>query len=204
METSEIFEKNYQQYCDQLAKVDFDSVKNILDIDCNADGKKVISFFNRKYFVSDDGITDADGNRANYSASVIIAQYILLCPDELHLSREWASFKDFKRKSYANVDHFSSESEKVIKKHFTGKVADLGKACKAFGGYHHNLDVPYDLAIRFDILPRISMLLLYSDSDDEFPAQCKMLFQKHTEFYIDPESLAIALAYLVNNLKKQL
>jgi hypothetical protein len=40
-------------------------------------------------------------------------------------------------------------------------------------------------------LPRISLLLLFNDGDEEFPAKCTVLFQRHAEYYLDPECLAI-------------
>ena len=95
-----------------------------------------------------------------------------------------------------------SKPENNAKKLFSGKVKELRKACEAYGGKQHDIDVPYEIAYRFDILPRISVVLLFNDADEDFPAQCKTLFQKHVEHYIDPESLAIALGYLINKLHK--
>jgi hypothetical protein len=56
--------------------------------------------------------------------------------------------------------------------------------------------------MKFDVLPNISLLLLFNDRDDEFPAQGTVLFQKHSEFYLDPESLAMTSAVLVKRLKE--
>jgi len=54
--------------------------------------------------------------------------------------------------------------------------------------------------MQLDALPRISLLLLYNDCDEEFPAQCTVLFQKHAEFYLDPESLVMTSAGLAKQL----
>jgi hypothetical protein len=44
-------------------------------------------------------------------------------------------------------------------------------------------------------------LLLFNNSDDEFPVKCTVLFQRHAEFYLDPESLAMSGAFLALSLK---
>lgn len=205
MESSDIFENNYQQYCSRLAGVDFESVKDILGVDHYDNDRMVIPFFNEKYFVSKNGIADASGNRADYMVSVILAKYILLCPDKYHCNPDWASFKDFKKNSqFANVNYFSSDTEKFIEKQFGRKTDALKNACKAFGGFSEEMDISYDLSFQFAALPRISMLLLFNDSDDEFPAKCNVLFQKHAELYLDPESLAMMGAVLAKGLSRMM
>ena len=70
------------------------------------------------------------------------------------------------------------------------------------GGFAHQMEISYDLAVKFDALPRISLLLLFNDGDEEFPAKCTVLFQKHAEYYLDPESLAMTGACLAKALKQ--
>ena len=76
---SEIFEKYYNDYCGQLAKINFGSIEDRLGL-THDDDRILLSFFNRYYAVSGNGIFDASGNRPEYGVCVIIAKYILLCP----------------------------------------------------------------------------------------------------------------------------
>jgi hypothetical protein len=132
---------------------------------------------------------------------VILSKYLLLCPDSLHDDTEWVSFKDFKKTShFLNVNYFASDTEKPIVRHFSERPDELSLACEKFGGLPYDLEVSYDLMIRFDALPRISLLLLFNDKDEEFPAQCSVLFQKQAEYYLDPESLAMTSAFLAKSL----
>jgi len=205
MQASQIFEENYQHYCDQLATVDFNSRKHTLGITLDDDDNMVLPFYNESYFVSSKGIQEESGKRANYMISVILCKYILLCPDRLVLDTGWATFKDFKRASHVtNMNYFSSDTEKIIEKHFTGRLDTLKKACAAFDGFDYEMDASYDLSMQFDTLPRISLLLLFNDGDDEFPARCNVLFHKHAEYYLDPESLAMTSGYLAKCLKKHI
>jgi hypothetical protein len=203
VESSDVFEKNYQEYCAQMTKIPFESIINELGIVHDGD-RMFIPFFNNRYFVSNNGIVDESGNKPDYMTSVIIAKYILLCPDQSYHDEEWVSFKDFKKAShFTNVNYFSSDTERAIERHFSGKLNDLKKACDELNGFQHEMEVSYDLSIQFNALPRISLILLFNDSDEEFPAKCTVLFQKHAEYYLDPESLAMTSACLANNLKRQ-
>ncbi|MEW6266321.1 MAG: DUF3786 domain-containing protein [Thermodesulfobacteriota bacterium] len=202
-DSSEIYKKYYQEYQAQLSKVDFESIKHKLGILSDSD-RMFIPFFNQRFFVSSAGVRDASDHSPDYGVSVILYKYILSCPSEPHYDPKWTAFKDFKRVShFTNVNYFSSDTEKVIEKHFSGRLKELKKACIELAGFYHKTETVYDLSMQFDALPRISLLLLFNDGDEDFPAKCTVLFQKHTEYYLDPESLAMTSAYLAKSLIKQ-
>jgi uncharacterized protein DUF3786 len=203
MRTAEVFENNYQGYCEQIAKLDFASIHANLGADLDRD-RLLVRFFNRRYIVSKEGMHDAEGKRPGYLISVILAKYILLCPGVIHEEPEWVSFKDFKSDSYlSTVTAFSTKAETAIKKHFSGRPNDLKTACEKLGGSQHSMDASYDVAMRFIALPRISILLLFNDQDDGFPAYAKFLYQKHAEYYLDPESLGMTGIFLAESLKRK-
>jgi hypothetical protein len=201
-QNSEIFEKNYMEYCAQIANLNFTSLKEKLGIE--QDGNQIIiPFFDNDYFVSKEGIVDESGTRPAYVVCVILSKYLLLCPELSHNDTDWVSFKDFKKTShFLNVNYFSSDTEKPIVQHFSGRLDGLSMACEKFGGLPYDIEISYDLVMRFDALPRISLLLLFNDSDEEFPAYCSVLFQKQAEYYLDPESLAMTSAFLAKSLIK--
>ncbi len=45
--------------------------------------------------------------------------------------------------------------------------------------------------MQFNALPKLPMVLLFNDRDEEFPAQAKILFEQRAEVYLDAECLAI-------------
>lgn len=198
---SEIFEHHYQDYLRQLAEVDFTSVYAILGLDLDDDRLK-IPFLNSTYFLSPEGIYDPQNNRPDYMTCVILSKYVLLCPTiPPKPSLEWSSFRDLKKIShFTNVQYFKSDTERAIEQPFSGKLAALTEACQALKGSFQT-DMPYDLSVRIDALPRLALLLLFNDADDEFPARCKVLFQRQAEQYLDPESLAVTGALLARLLK---
>ncbi|RLB85575.1 MAG: hypothetical protein DRH26_18175 [Deltaproteobacteria bacterium] len=42
--------------------------------------------------------------------------------------------------------------------------------------------------------------MLMNDADEDFPADCKVLFQRQGEYYLDPESLAMTSGLLARKL----
>jgi hypothetical protein len=53
------------------------------------------------------------------------------------------------------------------------------------------MDISYDVSMQLTALPKIPVLLLFNDVDDEFPARCSVLFQKSIENYLDMETVAL-------------
>ncbi len=66
----------------------------------------------------------------------------------------------------------------------------------------HNIEVNYDLSMQFDALPRVPVMLLFNDADDEFPAKSSVLFERRAEKYLDAECLAMVGRLLFTYLKK--
>ena len=69
------------------------------------------------------------------------------------------------------------------------------------GGYPPDIKPDYDLSMQFDLLPRVPLLILFNDLDDEFPAKCTVLFERRAEEYLDAECLAIAGRILFESLR---
>jgi len=201
---SKIFEENYQDYCRQIAAVDLAAVKDRLAIQVENNTATVI-FFDQPYQVSGKGIFDAEQQKADYVTCVILSKYILGCPDQLYLDSDWCTFRDFKKEShFTNINIFNSETTQRITTHFAGRLIDLKKACIKMNGADISMDpsydLSYDLSASFTVLPRLSLLLLMNDADDDFPADCKVLFQKQGEYYLDPESLVMTSGLLAKKL----
>lgn len=197
---SKIFEEHYEDYCRQIKSVDLAAVSSILDIRIENNIAE-IPFFDRIYHVSGDGVLEKESSMADYVTSVILSKYLLLCPDKLHLDLEWCTFRDFKKEShFTNTNYFASDTTQRISRHFEGRLADLEAACERINGRKEKMDLAYDLTIVVPVLPRLSLLLLANGAEDNFPADCRVLFQRQGEYYLDPESLAMVGALLAKKL----
>ncbi len=195
------FEKHYEDYLTQLKKISFESIAPTIG------GKKVeenvmeIPLFGRSYYISFNGITDSSGNRPAYDICVVLSKYILLCPDAAPKENEWVSFRDFKD-SGPLINYFNNDVEHSLASYFKGNLNGLKKSGKSISGYRPNLDVNYDIAMQFDALPRISIVLLFNDADEEFSAKCSVLFERRAEKYLDAECIAMLGWQLFSHLKK--
>jgi hypothetical protein len=191
MEKSPIFEKVYRDYLAQVSGLNLTGKEDLLGIRIEKDGIGV-PLFRREYRVTYSGITDADGNQPLHAISVLLCRYLILCPEtEPRDGKEWVSYKDF-MDATPFVSGFVNNTEKAIAKHFTGKVKVLEDACRELGGVHASDGLSYDLAMKVFSLPKIPLYLLFNDADDEFPAECRVLFERRAEKYLDMECLAIA------------
>jgi hypothetical protein len=160
-----------------------------------------IPLFREVYEVSHEKIVDSSGKKPTHDICVILSKYILLCPDAVPKANDWLSFRSFKD-SGPLVNYFTNEVECAIGSYFSGKLNDLKKASDSLRGYSPALEVKCDLAVQFDALPKISVIMLYNDADEEFPAKCSMLFESQAENYLDAECIAMVGWQLFSHLKK--
>ena len=199
MEKPSVFKETYQNYLEQIGKIDIDSRAEKLGGRIEKD-EMVLPFFGQPYKISSRGITDPSGNQPLMGISVVLCKYLLLCPDTPFLDKECVSYRDFKNTAPL-VHSFINHTERPIIQNFSNRIEALAAACKKLGGKDPGLDLNYQLIVKLYPLPKVPMLLLFDDADEEFPAQCKVLFERRAEHYLDPECLAI-IGTLLNNFLK--
>jgi len=200
VEKPSVFKETYQNYLAQIGKIDLDSRAEKLGGRVEKE-EMVLFFFGQPYRISSRGITDPSGKQPLMGISVVLCKYLLLCPDIASLDKEWVSYRDFKD-SAPLVHSFVNHTERPIARHFSNRLDDLAAACEKLGGRDPDLDLNYQLIMKLYPLPKVPVLLLFDDIDEEFPAQCKVLFERRAEQYLDPECLAIIGTLLNNFLKK--
>jgi hypothetical protein len=52
----------------------------------------------------------------------------------------------------------------------------------------------------FEALPRVRIYLIFNDADEDFPADCSLLFEKQAAQYLDMECLAMIGMVLAERL----
>ena len=196
MENPSVFKETYQNYLAQIGKIDLESRAEKLGGRVEKD-EMVLSFFGQPYRISSREITDPSGKQPLMGISVVLCKYLLLCPDIPSLDKEWVSYRDFKDTAPL-VHSFVNHTERPIARNFSNRLEDLAAACEKIGGRDTDLDLNYQLIMKLYPLPKVPVLLLFDDIDEEFPAQCKVLFERRAEHYLDPECLAI-IGTLLNN-----
>jgi hypothetical protein len=199
-EKPHVFEETYREYLKQIAGINFEPLADVLGIAVEK-GKITISFFEKPYLVTEKRITNQLGKQPSFGECVVLCKYLLLCPDAALPEDDWVAYRDFKDAGPLTV-FFANSVEKPIAAHFAGRLAELETSCKTLGGFAPDIGLTYDLCMQFSALPRVPVLLLYNDADDEFPAHCSILFKKGSDTFLDAESLAILGEILTRRLIK--
>ena len=185
----DIFEQTYNNYLDMIRSIDLESIPDKLGAKYE-ENKIRVKLFNREYIVSSRKIIDNFGKRPSFDICVILSKYILLCPEETPNDQKWVSYRNLK--DSAPLHHyFKNEVENAISSQFSGQSTSLQEAGELLGGYLPRINANYDIAMQFDALPKIPVMLLYNDSDEEFPATCSILFESQCEKYLDCECIAM-------------
>ena len=195
---SSIFEETYQNYLTQLAGIDFASRAETLGIEIR-DGEALVPLMGKTYRVSPKGVFDPSGKEPNHAVSILLCRYLLLCPEKEPKGDQWVTYKDF-RDAAPFVGGFVNNTEKALVKNFSSRLQELKQACQRLGGRPADLELSYDIVCRFDVLPKIPILLLFNDADEEFPAQGSLLFQENAAGFLDMECLAILGWFLTDAL----
>jgi hypothetical protein len=194
-----IFESIYKDYIDQISRIDFLRVKDRLGVLVKGE-EMIVPVFGMPYAVSSKGIFDPDGQSPSHGVSVVICKYLLMAPENEPVGSDWVAYRDFKDAA-PFVGGFRTNVEQNISRAFSGRVGDLEKACRDLSADPPHEDFPGQLVMRFSAFPRLPILLLFNDEDEEFPAQCSVLFERRAEKYLDMECLAISGWILAEWLK---
>ncbi len=196
-----IFEETYNNYLKQVTALEYEFLAEKLGVRI-VDNDIEISFFNEDYRISGRGITDSSGRKPLLEICVTLCRYLIMAPETEPVEKDWVSFRDFKDAGPLTV-FFTNDIEQFIAGKFSGKTSNLLTACKKMGGFIPEIELSYDLSMQFRPLPKLPLLLLFNDSDDEFPAHASVLFQKGGDTYLDAECLAIVGSLFANYLIRQ-
>jgi hypothetical protein len=200
MEKSTVFDETYTNYLARIAELDFAKIAGRIGADIAGD-ELVVPVFGKPYRISKEGLKDPAGNRPDFSVSVILFKYLLLCPDIYPVENDWVSFKDFKDAA-PFAGSFINYTEAPLADHFARGIDRLETAARALNAQSPAEEFPYDLSLQFPALPKVPVLVLFNDVDEEFAARCAVLFEKRAEKHLDMECLAMVGMLLFEWLKR--
>ncbi len=198
-----VFEKNYADYLRQLDSTDMSRWESMLDIAVDEKTRAAqILFFKARYHVSPFGVVDDRGRRPGYGTCVILLKYLLMCPLQIPCDRDWVTFRDFTDSGQTQNVGLADYATTTIAKRYAGNLDRLNAAVSALGGRSPETEYPYDLSAVIPALPRIPLLFLFNDADEQFPAQASILYQRRAAHFLDAECRVMVDWYLQEHLKK--
>lgn len=192
---NKVFKENINYYRKQLIKADFSKFPEILNI--AVDGNvATVPYLQSEFQVSPDGVENA-----NYSTSVVLFKHLLMCPLFVPSQTTWTHPREFKDAGHSSDAGLSETVLVRIADEFKGNAPRLKDAIARIGGIEAT-DMPYDLAARISVLPRLPVLLLFNDAEEGFPAEAKILYEQRAPAFLDAECRAMVDYELYRQLKK--
>lgn len=189
LDAKTIYQRTTKEYLERIGKLDLRQVSMERGAVWGEEGVTV-PLLGRFYRVTPTHILDSQGKEPDHAIRVVLCQYLLYENPNGSDSREWVSFKDFSDAAPL-AEAFRNNAEKAVADDFAKRQDALVSIAGRVSGVDAHMPWSYDLTLRFDALPRVPILLLFNDSDEDFAAQCIQLFQRCVEKYLDMESLAI-------------
>ncbi len=193
-----VFETTYRHYLDRIAGIDYLERADRLGAEV-VDGALEIKLFGRAYRISREGVSGPDDKPVSFGVRVVLCCYILQCPESVPPSGDWMTYREF-RDAGPLVGYFQANTHKIIETAFAGNSDGLIRACQRLGGKPFDDGGAYDASLTFPFLPRIPVLLRFNDRDEEFPAQCAVMFPRSAEAFLDMECMAIGGTLLAGTL----
>jgi len=202
-EPNPVFEKNYEDYLRQLDSTHMSRWESVLDIGVDEKRKTAqIPFFQTLYRVSPFGVVDDRGRRPGYGICVILLKYLLMCPLQVPRDKDWITYRDFADSGQTQNAGLADYAATTISKRYAGGLERLEAAVSALGGRPPETDYPYDLSAVIPALPRIPILFLFNDADEQFPARASILYQRRAAHFLDAECRVMVDWYLLEHLKQ--
>jgi hypothetical protein len=163
-------------------------------------GGTLIRIFDREWCVRSDGVYDG-GQRLDTTGSILVARYLLKA-GESEVRGVWLPYRDLKD-GLQFASFIKTHLEDRIAAEFSGRRDILKERMLALGAQPYEGETPADLAAVITPLPRVPVLCLFWDRDEEFPASFQFLFDASARAYLDLESLAVTLHYICSNIAEE-
>ena len=189
MARAPVFTETYRSYLKQLEGVELARRAEPLGV-VFADGELLIPFYGKTHHLSATAITGPQGQDVTPAVRVILARYVLDCPERLPDGTDrLMSYREF-ADAAPLVSYFSVNTNKAIESHFSGGIERLRRRALSLGAVELASET-HDLSLRFSALPRVPVLLNFNDRDDLFAAACAVLYRQSAQCYLDMECLAM-------------
>ena len=145
-----------------------------------------LTYFGRLYTITltDGKISSAGLTEIPFNDRTLILQYLSLTSG-VHTRGRWQSFLQLPG-GMLHYAPFQDIALKPLAKAFNGKVTLLGGAAEPLGGTTVAMG---DAAVQVAALPKVPLLAVLWDGDDEFPASAQILFDELASDHLSTAAL---------------
>ncbi|MGC2062899.1 MAG: DUF3786 domain-containing protein [Thermodesulfovibrionales bacterium] len=195
------YEQVSRELENEAVKVDFrETAGAIGGMYISVDGRETIALkmINTEYELKKEGLFRDDVWCGDLWAKIILCDYVRK-RGRKPLTGEWLPLGLFPHTA-SLVKAFQSNAEKKIAVGFRRDLNGLKQRCASLDGVEARGKIKADYICRFNLLPHVPLYLSFWVADEEFDADCKLLFDSSAEDHIDIEYLA----YLIERFAEEL
>ena len=196
---------SYEEVSQELEKkavmVDFKGTAELIGGMYEAvDGKEaiIVKMISTVYELRKEGLFQDNAPCGDLWAKIIICDYVRR-NGRSPLTGELLPLGIFPH-SASLVTAFQSSAEKQIATGFKRDLKGLKQRCVALGGRETEGKVKADYVSCFDLLPHVPLYLSFWVADEEFDAECKLLFDRSAAEHINIEYLAYLMERFAGEL----
>jgi len=155
-----------------------------------------VRFLDGLYRVSRVGVSSLRGDVPSASVKILLLIYLTRATG-IPESGVWISYRDLPS-TVSKSKSFEEASARVAQA-FAGDPDRLDLVVRTLGG--RSVDsASADRAFRIEVLPRVSVLLLFWDEEEEFPARVSILLDRVVLDYLDQEAIVFMAEALAARL----
>ena len=146
-----------------------------------------VPFFAEDYTVSypEGAVNRADGSPSGAMEEILILHYLVQA-NGIDNRDEWVAYRDLPGARY-HEPAFKADVEGPLSRGLEGHL----EALRAWAHAHaRELDLPGDVAAAWEVLPRVPLLIIFNEADEEFPASARVLFDITAPNYLPTEDLS--------------
>ncbi|MBI5102141.1 MAG: DUF3786 domain-containing protein [Nitrospirae bacterium] len=195
----------YEQVSDELEKeataLDFAETAPVLGGTYVSPGGReaiVLRMMNKTYELRKEGLFENNSRCEDPWTKIIMYDYVRR-KGRGNLTGEWINLGHFPDTA-SHVKAFQADADRKVAESFKNDVEGLARRSRELGGIKAEGRIKADCTYRFDLLPHVPLYLLFWAADDEFGAECRLLFDSSAEGFIDIEYLAYLLERFVAEL----
>ena len=159
----------------------------------------VLPFFNTSLCIRKNEVLDAKGTPLPRNDQTFIFNHMAQGGIRVPTG-EMKSFKEFPN-TVSKMVSMKAHVEEPLIKVFAGGMGRLAEACGRMGGENVSRDYPSsDFAWHFQAFPKVPVVLLFWNSQEDFGADVKLLFDQTVTEHLDIESIMFLSEHICNHL----
>ncbi len=144
-----------------------------------------VAFLGTPHSATRDDVTAADGAPPTIWVKIFLLIYFTRASGAPPAG-EWVAYRELPN-TVSKAKSFDACAARVAEA-FSGRLAELEAAARRLGGEALAFGSA-DRAFRFRALPRVELLLLFWEREEEFPARASLLVDRGVLDYLDQEAL---------------